>query len=120
MYVFAIIGIVVIVGLAYVYGPQTSDNSGDEAVEPGPNTIIMSHDKFNPNNITVKAGSTVTWINKDWYIYYTIISDSPNATYQSTLLKNGDSFTYTFTTPGIYSYHSKGKPDIKGTVTVQS
>jgi plastocyanin len=113
-----IIGIIVILGVAYLYGPLSTDTSGDEAVEPGNNTIIMSHDQFNPNNITLHANRTVIWVNKDWSVTYTIVSDSPNAPYQSPALKNGDSFTYTFNNSGTYYYHSQEKPNLKGVINV--
>lgn len=118
--VIVVVGIIAILGIAYIYGPLSTDTSGDEGVEPPANTIIMSHDQFNPKNITVKVNSTVTWINKDWSVTYTIVSDSQNAPYQSPALKNGDNYTYTFNQTGTYNYHSKETPSRQGVIIVQS
>ncbi len=115
----ALIGLVVLLGLAYVFGPQATDTSQDEAVEPGNNTIIISHDKFNPTNTTVKVGTTVTWTNKDWDVNHTIIGDSPNAQFESPVLTSGNSFTYTFNQTGTYAYHDKGKPNSNGVIVVE-
>jgi plastocyanin len=117
--VLVIAGFAVILGLAYTYGPYTTDTSGDEAVEGPSNMIFMSHDQFTPDNTTVKTGKTVFWINKDWAVDHQIVSDSKDVPFQSAVLKNGDSFNFTFTKPGIYIYHDNLHPSATGIIIVQ-
>ena len=71
---------------------------------------------FNPADLTVKAGDTVTWTNGD-KAPHTVTSsgkgplDSPN-------LQTGDKFSYTFTSPGEFAYYCAVHPDMVGKVTV--
>jgi outer membrane protein OmpA-like peptidoglycan-associated protein len=70
---------------------------------------------FDPETITVPVGSTVTWTNQDL--------DTPHAVKfadgMSGTLKQGASFSKTFTTPGVYTYQCGVHPYMKGKVVVQ-
>jgi plastocyanin len=70
----------------------------------------------NPGSITVMIGTnnTVTWENLDT-ISQTIVGQ--NNLFNSQSIAPGHSFSYTFTTPGTFTY-SGGYPSVKGTVTV--
>lgn len=72
--------------------------------------------KFDPETLTVPAGTTVTWTNKD-EIPHTVASS--DKTFQgSGGLDTGDSYSYTFTKPGTYSYYCTLHPFMKGKVVV--
>jgi plastocyanin len=72
---------------------------------------------FNPQQLTVKAGATVTWTNKD---------DIPHAVaavgkqFRSKALDTGDAFSFTFTTPGSYAYFCSLHPHMTGTIVVEA
>jgi amicyanin len=72
---------------------------------------------FAPQQVTVKAGMTVTWINDD---------DAPHSVASSTklfkskTLDTTDSFSFTFTTPGTYDYFCSLHPHMTGTVVVEA
>ena len=72
---------------------------------------------FTPNTITVVIGvnNTVTWVNND-ISPHTVTSDT--GVFNSNNLNSGQSWSYTFTTPGTYSYHCSYHPWMKGTVVV--
>ncbi len=72
---------------------------------------------FTPPSITIKAGTTVMWINTTDETH-TLVSD-PQGVFPgtSTVPENG-SFQMTFSTPGTYTYYSRKHPDMKGTITV--
>lgn len=70
---------------------------------------------FGPQAITVKAGSKVTWINKDDEPH-TVTGDSHK--FQSDALDTGDSFSVTFETAGTYGYFCSLHPHMTGTITV--
>ncbi|HVW33337.1 MAG TPA: cupredoxin domain-containing protein [Acidimicrobiia bacterium] len=59
--------------------------------------------EFKPQKVVVKAGTTVTWTNRDTAIH-DIKDTSPLATPQSKDLAKGDTFTITYAQPGTYSY----------------
>lgn len=80
------------------------------------NIVTIENLAFSPSTITVKAGSTVTWINND-PMSHTITGDTSGP--KSSALSNKQSYSYTFKTPGTYSYHCSIHPSMKGTVIVQ-
>jgi plastocyanin len=71
---------------------------------------------FTPQTLTVEAGTTVTWNNKD-DIPHGIASD--NNAFRSKALDTDDIFAFTFTTPGTYKYFCYLHPYMKGTIVVQ-
>jgi amicyanin len=72
---------------------------------------------FTPPTLTVKAGTTVTWTNRD-DIPHGIASDN-NAFPRSKALDTDDSFSFTFTAPGTYKYFCYVHPHMTGTVVVE-
>ena len=66
-------------------------------------TIEMIDMAYNPKSVRIKAGTTVTWVNKD-VIMHSATSDT--RLWDSGYLQRGDTFSYTFTQPGTYKYHS--------------
>jgi plastocyanin len=57
---------------------------------------------FNPARLTVKAGSTVVWTNEDG-APHTVTAD--DGSFKSGTLRQGDTFSQTFSTPGEYPYY---------------
>ena len=72
---------------------------------------------FYPQRITVKAGTTVTWINED-DVPHTIVSSSK--VFKSKALDTADKFSFTFTTPGTYDYFCSVHPHMTGAVVVEA
>jgi amicyanin len=70
---------------------------------------------FGPPKLTVKAGTTVTWINED-DIPHTVVSAGK---FRSKTLDTEDKFSFTFTTPGTYVYFCSLHPHMTGTVVVE-
>ena len=71
---------------------------------------------FTPATITVKVGTTVTWTNKDT-VRHTVTSDK--GLFDSGLFGKGESFSFTFTEAGTYTYHCTPHPNMKGTIIVE-
>ena len=71
---------------------------------------------FRPQNITVKKGTTVTWTNKD-DVAHTVTADSGSGP-KSELLTKGESYSFTFSEVGEFSYHCTPHPQMTGKVTV--
>ncbi|HKW05882.1 MAG TPA: cupredoxin domain-containing protein [Nitrososphaerales archaeon] len=73
---------------------------------------------YSPSSITVKIGvnNTVTWTNNDQASH--TVTDK--GVFDSGVLSPGQTFTYTFTTPGTYHYYCTIHPWMTGTVIVES
>ena len=99
------------------YNTPTTGNTGSTGGTggPGANQVFIQGMAFNPASITVTAGTTITWTNKD-AIAHTVTSDS-NA-FDSGSVKSGGTFSFTFSTAGTYSYHCTIHPSMVASVTV--
>ena len=72
---------------------------------------------YQPANVQVRAGSTVTWTNQDSVPHSVTFK---NGMKDSGLLSQGQSFSYTFNAPGTYQYYCTVHPYMVATVTVVS
>jgi plastocyanin len=73
---------------------------------------------FTPQTLTVKAGTKVTWINKDDIPHG--IASSNNAFKKSGALDTDDSYSFTFTAPGTYKYFCYLHPNMVGSIVVEA
>jgi len=80
--------------------------------------ITMTNYAFSPASMTVAVGDVVTWTNTDIAPHDVTTTSSPVAIHSSTMQK-GQSWSYTFTTPGTYAYICSIHPDMKATVIVR-
>lgn len=88
----------------------------DKTYTAGPNEVIIQSSSFTPSSITVMAGTTIKWTNKD-NTTHTVTSN--NSVFGSGNLSKDGNFSFTFTTAGTYSYHCNIHPGMTGTVVVQ-
>ena len=72
---------------------------------------------FNPQQIAVKAGDTVTWINHD-DIPHTVTSKT--MAFRSKAMDTDDKFSFTFATPGKFDYFCSLHPHMTGTIVVEA
>ena len=82
---------------------------------PGANEVVIQNMAFAPATITVNAGTTVTWTNKD-AIAHTVTSD--NGLFNSGNIGSNGTYSYTFSTAGSFPYHCSIHTMMKGTVVV--
>ncbi|MDT4917182.1 MAG: hypothetical protein QOH89_1882 [Pseudonocardiales bacterium] len=97
----------------------SSSTSGGGPSDTNGTVISLKSLMFNPGDITVKAGTEVTWRN-DEPITHTVTSgevtgldkttglrtgQKPDGLFDEKLSGNGDTFSYTFTKAGTYSYY---------------
>jgi len=84
------------------------------------NTIAIKDFVFTPSSLTVKAGTTVTWVNEG-SATHTVEADKSSAIqFASDLLPPGGTFSVTFKEPGTYPYHCSIHPSMVGTIFVES
>jgi amicyanin len=79
-------------------------------------TVTIDNFTFDPPKLTVKAGTTVTWTNRD-DIPHTVTSTS--LAFKSKALDTDDKFSFTFMAPGAYEYFCSLHPHMKGTIVVE-
>ncbi len=80
-------------------------------------TVVLAKDfMFAPASLTIKAGSTVTWTNRDDEPH-TVVSDTGQ--FRSGALDTGESFSFLFDRPGTYHYACSIHPRMVGTVVVE-
>jgi plastocyanin len=70
---------------------------------------------FEPAELTVKVGTTVTWINRD-DIPHLVVSAGK---FRSKALDTEDKFSFTFTAAGDYKYFCALHPHMTGMVRVE-
>jgi len=73
---------------------------------------------FEPANVTINVGDTVTWTNNG-DIVHTATSTEPSGAFDSGLVNPGETFAHTFDAPGTYQYICSVHPNMMGTVVVQ-
>jgi len=71
---------------------------------------------YSPAALTISAGETVTWTNSGSEVHTVTADDYSWGTED---LEPGQSYSYTFTTPGTYTYSCLLHDGQTGTITVQ-
>ena len=79
--------------------------------------VTIDNFTFKPQQVTVKAGDTVTWINHD-DIPHTVTSKT--MLFRSKAIDTDDKFSFTFTTPGTFMYFCSLHPHMTGSVVVET
>jgi plastocyanin len=78
---------------------------------------LIKHDgnySFSPSELSIPVGTVVTWVNTTGDA---LTVDGPG--FQSPLIpKEGGAWSHTFTVPGTYSYTSRVRPKMTGTILV--
>jgi plastocyanin len=80
--------------------------------------VSIDNFTFSPQQLTVKAGTTVTWTNKDDIPHG--IAATGNTFKRSAAMDTDDNYSFTFTTPGTYQYFCYIHPHMTGTIVVEA
>jgi 3',5'-cyclic AMP phosphodiesterase CpdA len=87
-----------------------------QAESSRPTLAVIDNFAFAPKELTVKAGSTVDWTNKD-DTPHTVTSDE--GAFASPVMDTDQRFRFVFEKPGKFPYHCKLHPTMTGVVVVQ-
>ena len=79
-------------------------------------TVDISKFAFSPKEITVAPGTTVVWTNHDQTPHMVVARDK---SFASTGMDTDDSYRFTFTKTGDFSYFCTMHPFMTGTVHVR-
>ncbi|MEU0391700.1 cupredoxin family copper-binding protein [Streptomyces sp. NPDC006208] len=82
-------------------------------------TVTMSNYSYGPSTLIIDAGSTVTWVNRDTAPHDVKTTSAPVAVH-SPMLDKGGTWSFTFTTPGTYSYYCTVHPDMTARIIVKA
>jgi len=80
--------------------------------------VKIDNFSFAPATLTVAAGTTVTWTNRD-DIPHTVVSTDDPKTVKSKVLDTDEKFSFTFSKPGTFAYFCSIHPKMTGKVIVQ-
>jgi plastocyanin len=80
--------------------------------------VSIDNFTFSPQQLTVKAGATVTWTNKDDIPHG--IAATGKTFKRSAAMDTDDNYSFTFTTPGTYQYFCYIHPHMTGTIVVEA
>jgi amicyanin len=78
--------------------------------------VKIDNFKFGPEAVTIAAGTTVTWTNRD-DIPHTVVSTE--GAFKSKVMDTDEKFSFTFSKPGTYEYFCSVHPKMTGKVVVQ-
>ena len=92
----------------------TAQATGSPAAVAG-DAVTIDNFAFAPATLTIKAGSTVTWTNRDEEPHTVASSDG---SFHSPGMGTGATYSHTFTTPGKFDYVCSIHPMMHGTVVV--
>jgi plastocyanin len=97
------------------------DNGSADLVQTAAGTdtasqVIIDNYAFGPASLTVKVGTTVTWINHD-DDPHTV--DSTQGQFKSATLNKGDKFEFRFSSVGEYPFYCRFHPKMTGKIIVQ-
>ena len=92
-----------------------ADEMGSTEAGTGDSVEIVEFE-FDPEEITVPAGTTVTFTNQDKAAHTATADDS---SFDTEELGKGDSAEETFDEPGTYSYYCRFHVFMKGSVVVE-
>ncbi len=85
----------------------------------GSTTNVQIRDfHFQPQNINIKVGDTVVWTQQDSAPHTVTVVSGPESFDSGTLIQ-GQTFSYTFTKPGTYSYKCALHPSMIGQIFVE-
>jgi amicyanin len=82
-------------------------------------SVQIANYAYSPSSITVNVGDTVTWTNDDTAPHTVTTSSGPQSL-SSPDLSKGQSWSFTFTAPGTYSYYCAVHPYMRAQVIVRA
>jgi plastocyanin len=102
--------VIITLGLGVFWSQQD-----DVELVAAPSAVGIADFAFSPSDLTVPAGTEVTWTNGDG-VAHSVVSD--DGSFESETLDAGATFSTTFSTPGTFTYVCGIHSSMHGTVTV--
>jgi plastocyanin len=106
----------IVVAAALMLVGQNRIEAGVPQAKPQNAEVKIDNFSFTPASITVAAGTTITWTNRD-DIPHTVVAD--DKAFKSKVMDTDEKFSYTFGKAGTYPYFCSVHPKMTGKVIVQ-
>ena len=107
-------GVLLALGAAGAIAQQTQQTQ--QPAVTGEAEISIQSFQFVPAILTVKAGTAVTWVNRDEEPHNVV---SPDRVFRSKAIDGGEKFTTVFDKPGTYNYICAVHPHMRGKIVVE-
>ncbi|WP_428329261.1 cupredoxin domain-containing protein [Mucilaginibacter sp.] len=98
---FVYLSLIVLSGIILIYSCSTNTAVKPVASVPAA-TVAIQNFAFVPDTVRIKAGSSVTWTNKDSAPH---TATSLTSVFDSGSLSTNGTFNFVFSNAGTYSYH---------------
>lgn len=108
------ISMVMVLVFAVITGCGGAKDEQAPAAAPDKNTVLIEDYKFQPAEITVQKGETITWVNQD-----SVKHTATGSSFDTGLLGKGESAKQTFNESGTFDYICTPHPYMKGKVIVK-
>lgn len=103
-------------GMMGGHGSTQSQQNPSSTAPVTSNAVTIQNFAYEPASLQVKVGTTITWSNQDTAPHTVTFRDS--ALTSSGTLRQGDTYSYTFTKTGTFSYYCAVHPSMQGQVSV--
>ena len=114
----AVLPLAAVCASALVHNAKTASAAVAAAAPAVTPAITITNYSFQPGTLTVRKGSTVTWVNKDGDVH-TIKSTDGSEAFASPALDSGSQFAFTFHRAGTYHYVCSVHPYMHGVIVVR-
>ncbi len=108
------VGVIVLAGCSLYGGSNSPSTSTSPKSSVDSNAVNVQNFAFSPATLTVKKGTTVTWTNNN-----SAQHQIKSATFNSSQLGKGQSFSFTFNDGGTFDYSCAIHPSMLGKIIVE-
>ena len=102
-------------GMPSMPGAPAGTSSANSSAPVAGDQVTIDNFAFAPASVTVRAGSTVTWTNRDEEPHTVAAADG---SFRSPGMGTGATYSHTFATAGQFDYVCSIHPSMHGTVVV--
>ncbi|MGE5445098.1 MAG: cupredoxin family copper-binding protein [Ignavibacteriales bacterium] len=101
--------------LGFVEKEEVNQTAGSGKNQSASNQVNIDNFSFTPPTLTIQVGTKVTWINHDDVPHIIMNTDKH---FVSPVLDTDEKFSYTFTSPGTYTYYCSIHPKMTAKIIV--
>jgi plastocyanin len=112
VFAWLVFGLIVAAAVFAVMKPAHAEDGQQKSATE----VKIDNFSFTPAQLTIAAGTTVTWTNQD-DVPHTVVGTG--GAFKSKALDTDDKFSFTFDKPGTYAYFCGVHPMMTGKVIVQ-
>jgi plastocyanin len=96
--------------------PTVRAMAAEQRPQPRQHTVTIDATSYSPKTLTVRAGDTIVWVNKD-LLTHTVTAKTGR--FDSGDIATGKSWTYTVEAEGLFAYVCTYHPTMKGTLRIR-